>query len=88
MSYNEKAVDALEPFNRLRERTYIPFDDQRMMNGITNALTMLVEEKGWNERVFEHLSSALIEQVNSLQPQNKDLCSTLEICLVEVKKHR
>ena len=88
MSYNEKAVNALEPFNRLRKRAHFPFQDQRVMNGITNALTMLVEEKGWNERVFEHLSSALIEQVNSLQPQNKDLCSTLEICLVEVKKHR
>ena len=88
MTYNEKAVNALEPFNILRKKTHMPFEDLRMMNGITNALTMLIEEKGWNERVFEHLSRALIEQVNSLQPYNKDLYSTLEICLVEVKKYR
>ena len=88
MSYNEKAVHALEPFNRLRKRAHVPFQDQRVMNGITNALTMLIEETGWKERVFEYLSHALIEQVNSLQPRNEELCSTLAICLMEAKKHK
>ena len=78
----------LKQFNRLRKKIRIPFIDQRTMNGITNALTMLVEETGWNERIFEHLSHALIEQVNSLSPRNEDLCSTLEICLRETQKHR
>jgi len=88
MAYNEKAVNAIEPFNRKRGALTIQFQDQRMVNGITNALTMLIEEKGWNIIIFQHLCSALTAQVESLIPRNEDLESTLSICLMEIQKYK
>lgn len=88
MGYNEKAVEAIEPFNVRRKELGIDFMTQRQFNGIVNALTMVVEESGWDQDVFDPLCEAVRNLIDKLPPKVKsELEPVFNHCVSEVQKY-
>ena len=88
MKYNEKAVEALKPFNNRRKELEIDFMIQRQFNGIVNALTMVVEESGWNQDVFDSLCEAVRNLINTLDPEKiRELNPLFDDCVSVVQKY-
>ena len=88
MKYNEKAVEAIEPFNVRRKQLEIDFMTQRQFNGIVNALTMVVEEPGWDQDVFDPLCDAVRNLINKLPPKiTNELEPLFNDCVSEVQKY-
>lgn len=88
MKYNDKAVEALKPFNTRRKELEIDFMIQRQLNGIVNALTMVVEESGWNQDVFDSLCEAARKLIDTLDPEKiRELRPLFDDCASAVKNY-
>ena len=61
---------------------------QRQFKGIVNALTMVVEEPGWDQDVFDPLCDAVRNLINKLPPKiTNELEPLFNDCVSAVQKY-
>ncbi|MBI3989864.1 MAG: hypothetical protein HY347_09645 [candidate division NC10 bacterium] len=88
--YDEEAVKAFQPVERIVQAFNLPLILQRKFTGILNAMEMQFEDGRWDERVLDALQSALLSLTDAVgvSHQRRDLEQALQRFRAHLRQRR